>query len=81
MHAENARLWRVDDWGSEEGAEHAAVGDSEGAALHVLNGELASAGETGQSCEFAFDLRYSHIKLSRKLINLRRGETWSRRFG
>ncbi len=57
VHAENTRLWRVDDWSSKEGAKHAAVGDSEGAALHILNGELASAGDAGQSCEFAFDLR------------------------
>ena len=44
VQAEDGRLRQVDDRGAHEGAEHAAVGDGEGAAGHVLDGELVVAG-------------------------------------
>ena len=40
MHAQNSRLRRVDDRGTEEGAENATVADCERSALHVLDCEL-----------------------------------------
>lgn len=41
VHAEDGALGRVDDGRAHEGAEGASVGDGEGAALHVLDGDLA----------------------------------------
>ena len=41
MHTEDGRLRRVDHGRAEEGAEHAAVGDGEGAARHILQRQSA----------------------------------------
>mmetsp|Transcript_22640 Transcript_22640/g.38841 ORF Transcript_22640/g.38841 Transcript_22640/m.38841 type:complete len:209 (+) Transcript_22640:151-777(+) len=40
VHAQDGRLGGVDNRGGEEGAEHPPVGDGEGAAGHVVDGEL-----------------------------------------
>ena len=40
MHAQDGRLRHVDDGSAEHGTENAAVGDGEGAAVHVFNGQL-----------------------------------------
>ena len=44
VQAEDGGLGQVDDGGAHEGAEDAAVGDGEGAAGHVFDGELVVAG-------------------------------------
>src|SRR5215210_3842976 len=44
VHAENARLRRVEDRGRHQRAVDAAVGNGEGAALHLVDGELAVTG-------------------------------------
>ena len=44
MHAEDAGLRRIQDRRGQQRTEYAAVGDREGAALHVLQGELAILG-------------------------------------
>lgn len=44
VQAEDGGLGQVDDRGAHEGAEDAAVGDGEGAAGHVFDGELVVAG-------------------------------------
>lgn len=43
VQTEHGSLGQVDDRGAHEGAENAAVGDGEGAAGHVLDGELVVA--------------------------------------
>lgn len=44
VQAEDGGLGQVDDRGAHEGAEDAAVGDGEGAAGHVFDGELVVTG-------------------------------------
>lgn len=44
VQAENGGLGQVDDGGAHEGAEDATVGDGEGAASHVFDGELVVTG-------------------------------------
>eukprot|EP00123_Amoebidium_parasiticum_P007891 comp18441_c0_seq1/m.19703 comp18441_c0_seq1/g.19703 ORF comp18441_c0_seq1/g.19703 comp18441_c0_seq1/m.19703 type:complete len:546 (+) comp18441_c0_seq1:59-1696(+) len=48
VHAENSRLGGVDDGGAHEGAKDPPVGDGEGTAGHVFNGNLAVAGLLAQ---------------------------------
>lgn len=43
VHAEDGRLWGVDDGRGQQGAVHASVGDGEGAACHVIDGDGAIA--------------------------------------
>src|SRR5690606_14736171 len=50
-------LGRVENGGGSEGAEHAAVGDGEGAALQLLQGEGPGPGPFGQDGDPALDLR------------------------
>ncbi len=40
MHAQDGRLWGVDDGCAKQGAKDAAVADGEGASVHVFNSEL-----------------------------------------
>lgn len=40
MHAQDGRLWGVDDGCAKQGAKHATVADGEGASIHVLNCKL-----------------------------------------
>ena len=40
VHAQDGRLRHVDDGSAEHGPENTAVGDGEGAAVHVFNGQL-----------------------------------------
>lgn len=50
MHAQNGGLWGVDDGRAEQRAKHTSVGHSEGASIHLLNGQgaiLSLAGEEG----------------------------------
>ena len=56
VHAQNGRLGRVDDGRAKQGAEDAAIWNGEGAALHVLDAQLAGAGQAGQAGQFTFDL-------------------------
>lgn len=44
VETKDSGLWKVDDWGSHQGAEDTAVGDSEGSSGHILNGELVITG-------------------------------------
>ena len=60
MHAEDARLRRVQDRRRQQRAVHAAVGDGEGAALHVLDGELAVAGAPAEVGDGLLDLGQRH---------------------
>ena len=61
MHAENGRLWGVDDGGSKEGPEDAPVGDGEGAAVHVLHGQLVLLGLVAQGHDTLFNVRVVHV--------------------
>ena len=56
MHAENGRLRLVEDGRAKQGAKHPAVGDGEGAAAHLLQGERAVAGFTRQLLQLVFDV-------------------------
>jgi hypothetical protein len=47
VQTQDGGLGQVDDRGAHEGAEDAAVGDGEGAAGHVFDGELVVAGLEG----------------------------------
>ena len=40
VHAQDGRLWRVDDGCAEHGAKHPPVADGEGASVHVLHRQL-----------------------------------------
>lgn len=40
MHAQDGRLWGVDDGCAEQGAKHATVADGERASIHILNSKL-----------------------------------------
>ena len=60
VHAENGRLWQVDDGRAEEGAEDAAVADGERAALHVLDGELVEASLLAKREYLALNVRIAH---------------------
>lgn len=40
MHAQNGRLWGIDDRCAKQGAEHTAVADGEGASIHILHSKL-----------------------------------------
>src|SRR3954447_23211205 len=60
MHAENARLWGVEDGGRHERAVHAAIRDRERAALHLLDLELAVAGALAEIGDRLLDFRERH---------------------
>lgn len=40
MHAQDGRLWGVDDGCAKQGAKHASVADGESAPIHILNSKL-----------------------------------------
>ena len=61
MHAQNGGLRGVNDGGSKEGPEHAAVGDGEGTAVHVLHGELVLLGLFTQSHDTFFNIGVIHV--------------------
>lgn len=44
MHAQNSRLWRVDNRCTEHGSEHAAVADGEGSSVHVFHSQFILTG-------------------------------------
>ena len=62
VHAEDGALRRVQDRRRQQRAEDAAVGDREGAALQVVDGDLAVAGLDGARSAIAFSIS---AKLSR----------------
>ena len=61
MHAENGRLRGVNDGGSKEGPEDAPVGDGEGAAVHVLHGQLVLLGLITQGHDALLNVRVVHV--------------------
>ena len=61
MHAENGRLRGIDDGCSKEGPEDAPVGDGEGAAVHVLHGQLVLLGLLAQGHDALLDVRVVHV--------------------
>jgi len=61
VHAKNGRLRRVDDGRAEHRAEYAAVGDGEGAAIHVLHGQLVLFGFLTQSRDAFLDIGVVHV--------------------
>lgn len=40
MHAQDGRLWGVNDGRAKQGAKHATVADGEGASIHIFNSKL-----------------------------------------
>lgn len=44
MHAQDSRLWWIDNRCAEHGAEHAAITDGERSSVHILHGQLVLAG-------------------------------------
>lgn len=40
MHAQDGRLWGVDDGCAKQGAKHTSVADGESASIHILNSKL-----------------------------------------
>lgn len=40
MHAQDGRLWGVNDGRAKQGAKHATVADGESASVHILDSEL-----------------------------------------
>ena len=60
VHAEDARLRRVEDRRRHQRAVDAAVGDGERAALHVLDAELAVAGALAEVGDGLLDLGKRH---------------------
>lgn len=65
VHAQDGRLWRVDDGRAEHGAEHAAVADSEGASVHVLNGQLVLTRLQGEEAAASLaSRRLASVRLS-----------------
>ncbi|MNM68848.1 hypothetical protein D3C81_804160 [compost metagenome] len=56
MHAQDGRLWRVDDRGRQHGAEGAAVRDREGTARQVVQGQLAFFGFRAEFTDFFLDV-------------------------
>ena len=57
VQAENGGLWGVDDWGTEQGTEDTTVGDGEGTAGHVLQGQLTVSGLVAQVDDLVFDFK------------------------
>lgn len=44
MHAQDGRLWRVDDGGAKERAKHPTIADGESATIHVFHRKSTGAG-------------------------------------
>ena len=57
MHAEDGRLGRVNNWGSEETSENAAIRNGEGAPVHIFHRQLPSARQARQAGQLFFDLK------------------------
>ena len=61
MHAQNGGLRRIDDWGGHHRAECAAVGDGEGTAGQIFNGDFAVFGFHGVIHNRSFDFGNAHL--------------------
>ena len=61
VHSEDAALRWVDDRRRHQAAVGATVGDGEGAALHVVDGELAFAGFKGVAANRFLDVGKGHV--------------------
>src|SRR5690554_728400 len=60
MHTQNGSLRRVQDRRGDQGSENATVGDGEGTASHVLNGQLAVFGLAAELNNFLFNIGQAH---------------------
>lgn len=54
VHAQDGRLWGVDDGCAEQGAKHTAVADGERASIHILNSKLIFTSLTHTTRIFSF---------------------------
>ena len=61
VHPEDGRLRWVDDGRAEERAEDAAVGDGEGASLHVLDGQRVLLGLLAEGGDALLDVGVVHV--------------------
>ena len=61
MHAEDGRLRRVDDWRRQHRAEGAAVGNGEGSAGKIFDGQLAVLRLLAKFGDFLFDVGEGHL--------------------
>ncbi len=61
VQAEHGALRRIDDRGGHQRAEHAAIGDGEGAALHVFHGQLAFLGLAAIFGDRQLDFGKAHL--------------------
>ncbi len=60
MHAQNGRLWQVDNRRAKQWAEDSTVADGEGTALHVLDRELVVSGALAQRRNLLLDIGVAH---------------------
>lgn len=52
VHAQDGRLWGVDDGCTKHGAKHAAVADGKGASVHIFNSKLIFTSLRAHSRDF-----------------------------
>lgn len=86
MHAQNSRLWRVDNRCTEHGSEHAAVADGEGSSVHVFHSQFILTGlQTHHRvkcecyiCKSVTSIRKDKIIIKKIVLAIKRQKTFAK---